>query len=838
MTTHFWKQVRSGTPSARVFSAYVVLVLAVAVIGPGLAVYASEGNAPVAPPAEVVEPIDEVGEPTQKPEAKPEPVVEPDPVEVPEPVAEPEPVVEPVASAAEQSKSNQPVTPEPVMAPMLSAVVTPLALSSDPSDLGIVPETVSGNPKLCIGGIRVNNGTPGSYPIPGYPGMFVTVSVASTDDGPVFSFSSDVPVARVVAKGGNIGANVYYYDPAVTADGKLHTPVNPSGFYAGISHIDFCFGEIPDDPKGELVVYKFHDLDEDGVYDDGEPMLEDWEFTLTDGETEIDSGLTDASGELLFGSLVPGEYTAIETLQDGWTNTTPLSQDVTVVDGQTAHLWFGNVEIPDDPEGDLVVYKYNDLDGDGVYDDGEPMLEDWEFTLEHNAPQVLLRIPSMTLLEVVDSGLTDENGELLFSSLVPGEYTVTETLQDGWTNTTPLSQDVTVVDGETAELWFGNIEEFVPYTDGEIIVHKFHDLDGDGVYDDGEPMLEDWEFTLTQSTPPIDFAAIILIDSGLTDENGELLFSDLALGKYTVTETLQDGWINTTPLSQDVTVVEDETAHVWFGNAQIPDPEGDLVVYKFHDLDEDGVYDEGEPMLEDWEFTLTDGETEIDSGLTDASGELLFGSLVPGEYTVTETLEDGWTNTTPLSQDVTVVDGQTVSLWFGNVEEFLPFTELDLAITKAVDKKTADPGDLLTYTLTYWNTSDVVAYGFTITDDFDERYVTVVDAAGGAVANGRIVWNMAGPLAEADGKQTITYTVRVVEDMPNGTTNVDNVVVIRHPDDSDPSNNTDDARTVVRVSDEEPFLPFTGGEYLLLIGLAALAASAGALLRLRSNTAA
>ena len=74
--------------------------------------------------------------------------------------------------------------------------------------------------------------------------------------------------------------------------------------------------------------------------------------------------------------------------------------------------------------------------------------------------------------------------------------------------------------------------------------------------------------------------------------------------------------------------------------------------------------------------------------------------------------------------------------------------------------------------------------------------------------------------------------------MPNGTTNVDNVVVIRHPDDSDPSNNTDDARTVVRVSDEEPFLPFTGGEYLLLIGLAALAASAGALLRLRSNTAA
>ena len=90
-----------------------------------------------------------------------------------------------------------------------------------------------------------------------------------------------------------------------------------------------------------------------------------------------------------------------------------------------------------------------------------------------------------------------------------------------------------------------------------------------------------------------------MIGSGLTDENGELLFSDLALGKYTVTETLQDGWTNTTPLSQDVTVVAGETAELWFGNVEIPDPEGDLIVHKFHDLDEDGVYDEGEPMLED-----------------------------------------------------------------------------------------------------------------------------------------------------------------------------------------------------------------------------------------------
>ena len=40
----------------------------------------------------------------------------------------------------------------------------------------------------------------------------------------------------------------------------------------------------------------------------------------------------------------------------------------------------------------------------------------------------------------------------------------------------------------------------------------------------------------------------------------------------------------------------------------------------------------------------------------------VFGNLDAGDYTVTETLEDGWENTTDLTQDVTVVAGETASL--------------------------------------------------------------------------------------------------------------------------------------------------------------------------------
>jgi hypothetical protein len=71
--------------------------------------------------------------------------------------------------------------------------------------------------------------------------------------------------------------------------------------------------------------------------------------------------------------------------------------------------------------------------------------------------------------------------------------------------------------------------------------------------------------------------------------------------------------------------------------------------------------------------------------------------------------------------------------------------------------------------------------------------------------------------------------VRIIDDMPDGATNVDNVVVIAHPDDTDPTNNTDDERVVVTG-----FLPFTGGEYLLLIGFALMAAAAGTALRVRA----
>ena len=120
------------------------------------------------------------------------------------------------------------------------------------SDAGVQPVEVDDNPPVSCPtgatGFRVEDPTTGTVSIPG-DGSF-QITVTDTPQGQVFSFNippNDHRAAvKVTAKGGTGGANVYTYDSAagfpdgIAADGSLHTPINPSGKYADLSHIDFC----------------------------------------------------------------------------------------------------------------------------------------------------------------------------------------------------------------------------------------------------------------------------------------------------------------------------------------------------------------------------------------------------------------------------------------------------------------------------------------------------------------------------------------------------------------------------------------------------------------------
>jgi len=72
--------------------------------------------------------------------------------------------------------------------------------------------------------------------------LTVNVDVRDTEDGQVFDWDSNIGVDAVIVKGGP-NANVYLYDPESMGDTGLHAPVSPSGQWAGLSHISFCYDE-------------------------------------------------------------------------------------------------------------------------------------------------------------------------------------------------------------------------------------------------------------------------------------------------------------------------------------------------------------------------------------------------------------------------------------------------------------------------------------------------------------------------------------------------------------------------------------------------------------------
>ncbi|MDZ4063613.1 MAG: hypothetical protein U1E22_03000, partial [Coriobacteriia bacterium] len=190
--------------------------------------------------------------------------------------------------------------------------------------------------------------------------------------------------------------------------------------------------------------------------------------------------------------------------------------------------------------------------------------------------------------------------------------------------------------------------------------------------------------------------------------------------------------------------------------------------------------------------------------------------ITPLVNTATILHPDDWDETNNIAEATVLVSNPTA-----------PFTPPDLTIEKSADKTEAAPGDTVTYILTFKNVGEGPSQGFEIVDDYDERYATVVDAGGGTVAGGQITWEKDYLAAGASGK--VTYIVEIDENMPDGKTNVDNVVVIKDSTDRNPDNDRDTWRVVVG----EPFLPFTGGDATWLLGMALFAAAAGAALRKR-----
>jgi hypothetical protein len=179
---------------------------------------------------------------------------------------------------------------------------------------------------------------------------------------------------------------------------------------------------------------------------------------------------------------------------------------------------------------------------------------------------------------------------------------------------------------------------------GALILAKWHDLDGDGGRDGGEPGMANWPITVTGPQFPGG-------QTFFTDANGEWALPSILAGFYTVSEGSRSGFYQTglvvngdeQPASSTVVVEVLDHADgdevdpqiftvVEFGNREL----GSIRVVK-NVTDQVGNVGRG-----GWVFQLTGGcDGVARSGATNASGILLFESLEPTDvcgvpYLVTE----------------------------------------------------------------------------------------------------------------------------------------------------------------------------------------------------------
>ena len=343
--------------------------------------------------------------------------------------------------------------------------------------------------------------------------------------------------------------------------------------------------------------------------------LQGAEFTLFDEHMrEVVKGTTDENGLVVFAGLPLGPYYCQETnAPPGYFPEGGIEQFYLDANGKVVSLSYPNTPA----RGSIKIIKKNE--------DGE-LLSGVEFKL-YDADKNEIR-----------TGVTDENGVLVFEGLPIGDYWYAEVSElPGYIpNHYPMAARVgyhTAVDEHT----FTNYKAH-----GHIRVIKSDE--------NGSP-LAGVHFKLFNE-------AGSFIDEGNTDAEGKLVFSMLPVGKYFVQETATlDGFVlDDTPIPIELTrdgevITKNITNSAAIGSVRVIKTDAET----------------GAP-LSGVHFILTDSNgTAVGGGATDETGVVTFSHLPLGTYTLTETeTRNGYIlDDTP--REVTIsTNGQTVEVSISN----------------------------------------------------------------------------------------------------------------------------------------------------------------------------
>lgn len=224
--------------------------------------------------------------------------------------------------------------------------------------------------------------------------------------------------------------------------------------------------------------YKWEDMNGDGSKDENEPGRKDWNMALgrimprdtgvvTIPIEIVALSLTGADGWYYVPVTEQGDYQVFEEKRAGWSTTNPAAVDsffdityridgapqlplaensffdvfVAELRGQTIafdaneHLFnFGNFK-----HGTVSGYKWEDLNSDGEWNNGEEGKDGWIMALGRILPR--RDDGSATIpIEIIAMSLTGEGGAYSLSVNRSGEYKVFEEKREGWSATNPVTR--------------------------------------------------------------------------------------------------------------------------------------------------------------------------------------------------------------------------------------------------------------------------------------------------------------------------------------------------------------------------------------------------------------
>jgi SdrD B-like protein/parallel beta helix pectate lyase-like protein len=319
--------------------------------------------------------------------------------------------------------------------------------------------------------------------------------------------------------------------------------------------------------------------------------------------------------------------------------------------------------------------KFEDLDGDGHRDGGEPGLPGWKINAYADTDGDGVLSLAEFNAGAAGTATTGANGFYAIDGLAPGKYIFCEELplDAEWIQSFPAANNKCAAGaglgphGYAHDMPAGKVcscNDFGNFKKAKKSGIKFLDVEGNGVFDNDDEPIVGWKIFLLDE----DGNAVAETTTG---SGGSYSF-EVDPGTYFVCEEVQDGFTQTAPATYVQECVDaGHGAYGWavmltsgeededndFGNKPKEEEKGSKSGVKYEDLNGNHTRDTGEPGLPNWEIrayvdsngdgTLQATETTIaDSDTTDGTGAYVL-ALDPGTYVVCEVLQAGYGQTEP-----------------------------------------------------------------------------------------------------------------------------------------------------------------------------------------------